>query len=92
MTRTNKNACWYDSEAEVGIWTDVFIATRDKEMIDTVAQLYISIDHQLPLLTNFQLYRGGHFYWWMKPENPQKTTDLSQVIDKFYDIMLYTSP
>ena len=53
MTRTNNNACWYDSEAEVGIWTDVFIATRDKEMVDTVAQLYFSTDHQLPLLTNF---------------------------------------
>jgi hypothetical protein len=27
----------------------------------------------------FQLYRGSKFYWWRKPEDQEKTTDLSQV-------------
>jgi len=43
----------------------------------------------MPLLTVVQLQHGGHLYWWRKPEYPKKTTELSQVTDKLYHLMLY---
>ena len=53
----------------------------------------------LPFIDGDLLYRGpqqyfssiveSQNYWWGRPEYPEKTTDLSQYIDKRYHLLLY---
>ena len=41
---------------------------------------------------NISVNRAGQVYWGMKPEDLEKTTDLSHVTDKLYHLILYTLP
>jgi hypothetical protein len=49
----------------------------------------LGLCHLTPLLTIFQIYRGGKFYRRRKLEYPEKTTDSRQVPDKLYHTKFY---
>jgi hypothetical protein len=42
----------------------------------------------MPLSTISQLYRDNQYYWWRTPEYPEKTTDLLQVTENLYYIII----
>jgi hypothetical protein len=84
--------------AVIGLWRFIFFWNYKKKnkwswknwiIISITIVLRLGLECSMSPSTKFQLYRVSQFYWLRKPECSEETTDLSQVIDKLYHIMLY---
>jgi hypothetical protein len=68
---------------ESAFYVHLFICLINWEIIYLIICFWVLWCLTLLSATIFQQYRGRQFYLWRKSEYPEKTTNLSQVTDKF---------
>ena len=60
------------------------IKLENDEIYSFRLMVWIGLWYLTPLSAIFQLYCGSQYYRWMKPEYPEKTTNLSQQCCGYY--------
>ena len=57
-------------------------------VVGTMFMVFNATFNNISVISN----HGSQFYWWMKPEYPEKKTDLLQVTDKVYPSVASSKP
>jgi hypothetical protein len=70
---------WNDEQFNVPVYTAILSFSFHRDNVGHLWWFMVLT----PRSTIFQLYRGSQFYWWRRPAEPEKTTDLPQVTEKF---------
>jgi len=73
----------------------VIIIRKSNAMINHILSTEKGVRLGLWCLTSlsiiFQLFRGGQFYWWRKPEYPKQSPDMPQVTENLYHKVVWST-